>query len=433
MSDGDEASEETADAAEEADTDGTEDGAGDDQTYDLDRETFDSRLDEARSALDEAETESELDDVDQTLDAIGADLEQADLEESEDEEVEDPDDRLATLREDLEAERGPYADDVVTEIETVQESLRETRWTDTGVDDLQDVVATFVSAVAETVEEELDVPDGEVDTLATGLDPVAEAITAADLDPDTDAEKIERLVEAAETLSGGLEDAEEWDDLSVRSKLQAEGFYESLGGKYKDFPPEWSALRAWENEGNVEMILTALDRFDSDFMERHCLEALERMGDPAAIDTVLGLAERRDQHAIRILGEIGEPRETVVETLADFLGPDADPALERVTLKALGQMGATGGVQAVADRLLADDAAVRSSAARSLGLIGDPRAVAPLETVLEDDDVDSVRGSAAWALVQIGTDAALEAASPYADDQSYVVQTEAEPAVAALG
>jgi HEAT repeat protein len=40
-----------------------------------------------------------------------------------------------------------------------------------------------------------------------------------------------------------------------------------------------------------------------------------------------------------------------------------------------------------------------------------------------------VRASAAWALVQIGTERALEAAAEYTDDRAYIVETEARKAV----
>jgi len=67
-------------------------------------------------------------------------------------------------------------------------------------------------------------------------------------------------------------------------------------------------------------------------------------------------------------------------------------------------------------------------AARSLGLLGDTRAIQPLSDILEDDDGDTVRASAAWALRQIGTERALEVAGEYTDDRAYLVQAEAEKA-----
>jgi hypothetical protein len=417
MSDGDE--------AEDAEAD-------DERAADLDPETLADRLDEARTALDEATTEADLDDVEATLETLAADLEAADLPEEDDEDGEGLTERLDSLEADLDAARGPYAADVIATVDGVQETLRETRWTETGESDLVSVGAEFTTAVADAIDAALEAPTGDSEALADGLESVTHAVDDADLDPDDDAETLEDLVEAGQTLEEGVEAAEEWDDLTVRAKLEAEGFYDALGGKYKDFPPEWSALKVWEREGNVEMILTALDRFDSDFMERHCLESLERMGPPEATETVLGLAERRDQRAIRILGKIGDPQEEVVETLVDYLEPGADPALERVTLKALGEMGARSAVQDVANRLGAESPAVRTVAARALGLVGDPRAIEPLESVLAEDDDDGVRASAAWALIQIGTEDALSIAATYDDDRAYVVQSEAARASAAL-
>jgi HEAT repeat protein len=61
-------------------------------------------------------------------------------------------------------------------------------------------------------------------------------------------------------------------------------------------------------------------------------------------------------------------------------------------------------------------------------MIGDTRAIEPLGDVLAEDEDDTVRASAAWALNQIGTGRALEAAAAYADDRSYIVQVEAEKA-----
>ena len=48
--------------------------------------------------------------------------------------------------------------------------------------------------------------------------------------------------------------------------------------------------------------------------------------------------------------------------------------------------------------------------------------------MIDEDDSNSVRASAAWALNQIGTESALDAARDHADDRSYLVQTEAEKA-----
>ena len=66
-------------------------------------------------------------------------------------------------------------------------------------------------------------------------------------------------------------------------------------------------------------------------------------------------------------------------------------------------------------------------------MIGDTRAIDPLADVLGDEDENPpVRASAAWALYQIGTKEALEAAAEYVDDASFIVEQEATKAQEAL-
>ncbi|MFB6138551.1 MAG: HEAT repeat domain-containing protein [Halobacteriaceae archaeon] len=447
------------------------DGAADADEADapaLDPETFEQRLDDAEAALDAAGTEADLDDVSSTLDEIAADLEAADLPEPDEEDAEDPaatiDDRIQTLRDAVEAERGPYAEDVAAAVREQTDPLAETRWTETGARELRTAVLTFLAAVAEADDalvadvEPVAAEDAAVDDLpeeaAAGagefvtavdsaaeaaapadlVDPlatVAEAVEDADLDPDADAATVEALDAAATDLADAVDAAEEYADLTVREQLRVEGFYDAIGQKHKDFPPEWTALRQWEQRDDAEMVLLALEKLDSDFMERHCLESLERMGNPAALDAMLERAERRDKPAIRVIGATGEARDDVLETLHEFV--DGDPALQRVTLRALGQIGSTESTQPVANQLAAEESSVRSAAATALGHIGDERAVAPLADVLGDDtESDAVRASAARALVQIGTERALEAAAEHADDVSYVVEAAATPAAEAL-
>jgi len=404
--------------------------------HDLDEETFDERLDEVEATVEDAETEADLDDAEAVLDDIDADLEAADLPEPDDEEEEAPADRLAdrvsSVREEIEAERGPYAEDVAETVETTAGTVRDAEWTEDGEGDVYDAVEAFRSAAVEALPESVDASvaaDDEPAELADALEAVAETVREAGLDADEDADTIAALVEAADELEAGVEDAEEWDDLSVREQLTAQGFYDSLGEKHKDFPPEWTALKNWEREGDVEKILLSLDTFDSEFMERHALESLERMAHPDSVEPMLERAQKRDKPAIRILGRIGS--EEAAEDLHEFV--DGDPGLQRVTLQALGRIGAAESTQPVANCLDGEEEeSVRSHAARALGLIGDTRAVKPLTETLADDPSDSVRASAAWALVQIGTREALEAAAEYTDDPAYIVQAEAEVAAEAL-
>jgi HEAT repeat protein len=257
------------------------------------------------------------------------------------------------------------------------------------------------------------------------MEAAAETVTDAGLDADEDAEAIAALLEAADELEGDVEAATAWSDLSVREQLDAHGYYDVLDHR-KDFPPEWGALKVWEKRDRADMVLLALEKFESDFMEEHCLEALERMAPEAALDEMVDMAQKRNRDAIRILGKIAS--EEPVEGLLNYVGDDNDPLLRTATLKALGEIGSEEATQGVAGALAADEPEVRSRAARSLGLIGDTRAIDPLADLLAEDDDDQVRASAAWALNQIGTERARDVVADYDDDRAYVVQTEAEKA-----
>jgi len=420
-----EAVEETDSEAEDAEAEET------DVTPAATPESLNERLDAVESDLEEAETEADLDAVEAELDAVAADVEAADLPEPDEDEEdaenprEDLEARIETLREDLEEARGPYAEDVIAEIESAQSTLTETRWTAQGEDEIQDVVASFLDDAGEVLDEEFAGGEGDTEDLAADLDPVAGAVDDAGLDPDDDEESIAALLEATDALQSGLDDAQEWDDLEVREQLEAEGFYDVLG-HYKDYPVEWSALKEHEQRGNVEMILLAFEKLDSDFMEEHCMEALTRMNDQRAFEKMHELAGRRDKPAIRALGKMAA--EDAVDTLLEYVDADSDPQLQKVTFKALGEIGDERATQALANKLEMENDTVRPVAARALGLLGDTRAIDPLSTAAAEDDRDEVRAAAAWALRQIGTEAALEAAAEHVDDRSFIVQHEAEQA-----
>lgn len=415
--------------AEEPDTD------SEPAETDVDAESIESRLDEAAAALEEADTEADLDSVAKMLDDIESLLEAADLPEPEDEEEEGPRDqlegRLAELREQLESERGPYPEDVVEAVESAAETLRETRWTEQGAVEIVAAVTQFLEVASEAIDAHFEMIDEEADAemLANELDATATAIMDVGLDPDEDAETLTALVEAADELAAGIEEAGEWNDLETNEQLLAEGFYDVLG-HYKDFPIEWSAVKEHEQRGNAEMVLLALESLESDFMEERCLETLQRMGAQEAFEPMHQRAQKRGKPAIRVLGKIGD--DAAVETLLEYVDADSDPQLQKVTFRALGEIGSEEATQALANQLQMDNERVRPHAARALGLIGDTRAIEPLADTLESDESDNVRAAAAWALRQIGTEDALEAAAEYADDRSYLVQHEAETAATAL-
>ncbi len=380
MSNGDD---DPADASEEVDAadDGGDAGESAETAAptlpdDATEESLTEYLDEIADRLEAAETEADLDDVEALLDDAETGIAEADLPEP-DEDDEDADDP-----------RG----------------------------DLEDRVA--------------ELRDGVADARGPYGEDVVDAIeTAAETVGDTE-------WTAAGHEDVGLDDAEEWDDLETHEQLRAQGYYDVLG-HYKDFPVEWAALKEHEARGNVDMILLALDSLQSDFMERHCLEAFERMGKrgktDASVEEILGRAEKRDQPAIRILGKMAA--EEATDTLVEYVPEDSNPQLQKVVFKSLGEIGAAEAVQPLADRLDPDgddDELVRPHAARALGLIGDTRAVDPLADALEAHPSDDVRAAAGWALRQIGTREALEAVAEYADEHSFVVSTEGEKAREAL-
>ena len=434
MSDG-----EDTDSADES----PEEGAGEEAPPEeelADPDEFDRRLDEAADLVEAAETEDDLDEADETIDEIEADLDAATLptpepevgEDEDPEDVEPPDpkaefeDRISDLRDDIEEQRGPYVEDITDVLDGAGTTITTSEWTHEGEEEVAEAVSAFFAEAGDTLDEDFDLTADEPAAVAEELGTVTEAIGDTDLDPDDDAETIATLLEQAGTLESDLDDAMVWSDLEVREQLRRQGFYDVLDPSVtKDFPPELSAIYVYEAQGEVEPILEALDSFGSDFMEENILDVLEHLAPEEAFDPVQALAQRRNKQPVRILGRIGD--EAACDTLEDFLG-GGDVELEKITLRSLGMIGAERSTEAVAQRLAADNREIRSSAARALGLIGDTRAVEPLGDVLEDDDADEVRASAAWALNQIGTERALETAAEYADDRSYLVQSEAEKA-----
>ncbi|RZV08603.1 HEAT repeat protein [Natrinema hispanicum] len=396
------------------------------------------------SELEAAETEADLDVVEADLDSFREDLESVEVPEppepDEDEEEDDepaPEEELqdeydeiesdlSDLESDLEDQRGPYGEDVVSEINSASSTITGTRWTEEGNAELIEAVDAFLDELNSLLDSSVTLVDEGEDVSArldATLDDTVDAVEDANLDADDDAETIAGLLEATDDLQSDIDDATEWSDLEVREQLRREGYYDVLE-HVKDYPPEWHALKVHEKRGNVDMILLALETFDSDYMEEHCMEALERMGPEEAIEPMLQKANRRDEAAMAVLGKIGVDDEKVVDALLDYV--DSNPNLQQPAFRALGEIGAKDAVEPIAQQLVADEADVRSWAARALGLIGDTRTIEPLADVLADDDADRVRASAAWALRQIGTTEALEVVAGYDDDRAYLVQAEAE-------
>lgn len=390
------------------------------------------RLAALAERLDDAEQEAEYVEIDEELTTLEEDvevLEETLDEEDEDEALEELTTELDELSATLEEQRGPYAEDVTTVLSGVDDTVSSEEWTEHGEEAVIEAVVAFL-------ETDLDVLEGidrpkDLEGAGEAIDAAIDAIEGAALDPDEDTETIETALEAAETLDDAVEAAETWSDLSVREKLEAKGFYDVLQHR-KDYPPEWSALKAHEQEGNVDMILLAHELLDSAFMKEHCIESLKRLGPAEALEPMMQLAQRRDPDAIDVLGRIGD--DEPVEMLLGFVEEGPNRPLELVLIQTLGRIGSDEATQVVANRLLVDDPLVRSVAARSLGMIGDTRAIEPLSQTLADDDGSNVRGSAAWALNEIGTEEALEAIVEHgSDDRAYLVEAQVTRARATLG
>ena len=425
MSNGDDESADSADDAEET---------SDVPATTVSPEDLADRLDEAEQELDAAETEAALDGVEERLDAIESDLEEL-PEPDEDDDADDPaeelESRLSDLRDDLDSQRGPYAEDIVELLGDAQSTLTDSEWTEDGEPDAHAAVETFLGEIDEYLDRDVDAGD-DLDSAADAVGQVADAVGDADLDADADAATIAELLAAAETLEEALEAAEVWDDLTVREQLDAKGFYDILTNENrKDFPAEWNAAKLHAKAGNLELVLYAFDKLGSEFMEEYFLDIFYHLGSDAepAFEKMHELAQKRNKGPIEVLGKIGDDR--ACETLHEFIEGDGDPALQKVTLRSLGAIGSAESVQPVANRLATENDEVRSVAARALGLLGDTRAIEPLADTLETDDSDEVRASAAWALRQIGTEDALDEAARYTDDRAYLVQSEAEKAAGA--
>lgn len=389
-------------------------------------------LEALEPAADAAVTEADLDAVETLLDETAGLIDGLDLPEPEDEDADHPQDVLESRADDIRGtiddKRGPYAEDVTRQIAEHETTVTDTRWTEDGHTQTTDAVTAFTDTVNAILDTSLD-PPADHDGIPDALAAIRDVVDAADLHPDDDADTIAALLEATDTLGTGLEDAEEWADLPTREQLRREGFYDVIEHA-KDFPPEWQALKMWEARGNVDMILLALDSLGMDFMEQHCLNALKRLADEAAMDAMLQRAQRRDTDAIEVLGKIGNP--DAIDTIIDFVDADTNPQLQMTAIKAIGEIGSPDTTERVATKLTSDSERVRATTARALGLIGDPRAINPLETTLATDDSPVVRGAAAWALAQIATQRALTVLADYRHDPVYLVKNQATHATDAL-
>lgn len=129
---------------------------------------------------------------------------------------------------------------------------------------------------------------------------------------------------------------------------------------------------------------------------------------PEAREALVGLLDHAElalrlNAALALAAQPGADLEPVVARVAAKVA--ADPT---TMLPVLGALRQPAGVRTALAHLEADDPQVRAAAAWALGMMGDPRALAPLEWALTDEDA-AVRAQAALAVGRIGSYGSLDA------------------------
>ncbi|MFD1567322.1 HEAT repeat domain-containing protein, partial [Halolamina litorea] len=99
----------------------------------------------------------------------------AEFGEPEDDDEESPaeavESRVDELRAEIEEQRGPYAADVVDDLEGLQTTLTETRWTAAGTPETQEAVDDYLDAAGDALDTEFGSADDESpEALAHELD-----------------------------------------------------------------------------------------------------------------------------------------------------------------------------------------------------------------------------------------------------------------------
>lgn len=216
----------------------------------------------------------------------------------------------------------------------------------------------------------------------------------------------------------------EYEEYSTREDLAELGFYDN---EYTEFPPELSGVKRFKAEGEAEPLIEALQLpgYDVTFMRLEMIEALGRIGDPAAVDVLEDELRDGDTQieAMEALGRIGST--DAVEALADLLDPEkkVKPHVRAKAADTVGEIGGSEAVEPLVEVLEAESPQVRAAAASALGEVGeaDDDAVDALSRMLEEDGEEHVRAAAAKALSQLDGDSAAEALAEYEDDRNELV------------
>jgi HEAT repeat protein len=197
------------------------------------------------------------------------------------------------------------------------------------------------------------------------------------------------------------------------------------------------ALRLIGGDPVVDLLGDALQD-DNETIRRSAVEGLKSIGGCEVIE-ILGYAiEDEDPHvrsmAVEALGEelggtgnAGQTLESIVKALQD-----ENETVRQQAAKTLGRIGDSRAIEFLEIALRDEKRQVRHMAIRALGWIRDSNAVSILITVLDEDD-EKARYLAAEALGKIGATSAAESLGILLNDETYQVRRSAVKALRRIG
>jgi HEAT repeat protein len=167
------------------------------------------------------------------------------------------------------------------------------------------------------------------------------------------------------------------------------------------------ALREIDDTEAVRAMAESLNDEDPDVRFRAAL-GLGYIGSSMAVPALIEALGDEDSNvgsaAVEALGRMNDP--TALHALIEVLRNNDDDYLRRCAAEALGRIDRSDAIPALIEALGDEHMFVRSSAASSLGSIGEP-AVAALIEALGDED-GNVHDSAVDALIEVGKTAVLD-------------------------
>ncbi len=198
--------------------------------------------------------------------------------------------------------------------------------------------------------------------------------------------------------------------LGASQEQMVDGYLEALSSN--SFDASRSAAEALGKLGDKRAVGPLIARLgDDDFnVRKSAAEALGKLGDQRAVEPLIARLGDKDfsvRHlAVMALNKLGASPEQMVDGYLKVLSSHFSEA-RGSAVYALGELGDKMAVEPLIARLGDNDSDVRQSAARALGKLGDKRAVEPLMERLGDGH-PYVRQSAAKALGELGDRRAVE-------------------------